>query len=341
MNRIEGTKHFQQLDKEIEEMERAISGKPSSSPEEVKVDTADENHEEHEVIKVTPEETVLVSGNEVTPPPEPKRTSWKQEYQVLEDRYRKLRSSTDAKLYQLRTENGDLLKTVRKLEEQVDTLSTKLATYVNSQEDDFSDLFTTDEIDIMGGPDYLQSLSKVANKLVEKKVKPLEQKLEEEKKEKRKQMELAEERARREAHLSFLSRLEEAAPNYKSINTNPDFLKWLDGFDSDSGYSRLEQLRTAQNLGDVPRVASFFIRWEKVNSEETNPILEKKIGPKGSQSGPIKTQQKGVEIIPYSVIAKFYDEDAKGRYRNNPKKADELEKKFDIARMEGRIDFNR
>lgn len=341
MNRVEETKHFQQLDKEIEEMERAMKGKPSSSPEKKQVDTAGEEPEEHEVTKSTPEETVLVSGNEVTPQPEPKRTSWKQEYQVLEDRYRKLRSSTDAKLYQLRTENGDLLKTIRKLEEQIDTLSNKVATYMNSQEDDFSDLFTSDEIDIMGGTDYLQSISKVANKLVEKKVKPLEQKLEEEKKEKRKQMELAEERARKEAHTTFLSRLEDAVRDYKSINTNPDFLKWLDGFDPDSGYSRLEQLRTAQSLGDVPRVASFFTRWKKERDEEINPLLETKIGPKGSQSGPIKTKQKGVEIIPYSVVAKFYDDDAKGRYRNNPKKADELEKKFDIARMEGRIDFNR
>lgn len=346
MSRIEETKHYQQLDKEIEEMERAVSGKPSSSPEVEEADTAEveqdgvEKNEGH-----TEEETVLVSSGEepstTSPESTNKRTSWKQEYQELEKRYRKLRASTDAKLYQLRTEKSDLLSRINKLEDQIDTLSVKLATNVETKVEDYSDLFSEDEVSLMGGDEYLKSLSKIANKLVDKKVKPLEQKLEEERKEKRRQMKEAEERSRKENYRTFLSRLEEKVPNYKAINVNQDFLRWLDGFDSDSGYSRLERLRAAQQSGDVPQVASFFIRWKRESQEETNPILENKVSPRSTQQGVINTKPKGVEIIPFSVISKFYDDDAKGKYRNNQKKANELEKKYDIARMEGRIDFRR
>lgn len=340
---VKDTQHFKKLDQEIEELENMIRG-TSSSPEVIVEDTAQVVEDPVEVQ----EETVPVSGSADTfdfdttseEDQGSKRTAWKQEYLALEKRYKKLRSTTDMKLHQLRTEKGDLLNHISFLEGKVNELSNRITSMSDSQ-DNLLSSYTSDEIDIMGGPEEVEKQLNFTKKVIEQKVKPIQEELERTKEENRKKLAKAAEDEKLKAYNSFMFRLGEMVPEYETINKNPDFLKWLDGYDSESAYSRLERLRSAQRDGDVPMVASFFTRWVESKSNKSNPVLDNKIGVVSTHGSTISTQQGKVEIIPYSVVKKFYDDDAKGRYKNNPRKADELERKYDLARVQGRIDFNR
>ena len=333
---VKDTKHFKELDREIEELERMVRGESSSQVVEPE-DTA--QFQVAEPVVVVQDEVPVSDGTEgfdLTPISDEdnssKRTAWKQEYLNLEKRYKKLRATT---------EKSDLLTRIRSLEDQVDTISARLATHTAPKEQDILNSFSSDEIDLMGGPETVESTVRVANKLMEQKVKPLEEELRKSKEENRKKLVQMAEEEKQSVYNSFLSRLEDTVPDYKKINTESDFLKWLDGYDPESSFSRLDRLRKAQGDGDVPMVASFFTRWVEMKTNKINPALERKIGVASTEGTTISTQQGRPEIIPYSVVKKFYDDDAKGKYRGNPKKADELERKYDLARLQGRIDFSR
>src|SRR6478735_7281483 len=65
-------------------------------------------------------------------------------------------------------------------------------------------------------------------------------------------------RLAREARYSLDQRVEAAVPNYREIDSNPEWHRWLLTVDSLSGRVRQQLLNDAIASGDASRIAAFF-----------------------------------------------------------------------------------
>lgn len=151
----------------------------------------------------------------------------------------------------------------------------------------------------------------------------------------------------------MLNQLSDAVTNWKQINVDPAFLAWLDSPDPYSGHLRRVMLDDAYQRNDGPRVIAFFQGFLNENAAVTNQSgkapgrqapagtrvqMEDLVAPgkpiAGAAGAPNEAEKR---IWTQAQIAEFYADCAKGKYRNNPKKRDQLEMDIFMAQAEGRI----
>lgn len=60
---------------------------------------------------------------------------------------------------------------------------------------------------------------------------------------------------------SFYETMDRLVPEWRQLNTDRDFLAWLNGVDSFTGQTRISLLRQAEELKDAQRAAAFFKAW--------------------------------------------------------------------------------
>lgn len=142
-------------------------------------------------------------------------------------------------------------------------------------------------------------------------------------------------------------------PNWRDVNTDPDFLSWLKLPDPYSGVIRHELLKTAYERNDTPRVLNFF---QGFLSEEA-AMAPADSGPdfRGSAStqdkvplatfaapGRAKTAAASgapaeKPVFTRAQIAKFYAEVAARKYVGREAEKDRVENQIFDAEREGRI----
>jgi len=127
-----------------------------------------------------------------------------------------------------------------------------------------------------------------------------------------------------------------AVPNFNQLNTDPEFIEWLQQPDGYSGGTLQDSLDDASVARDLNRVVSIFKAWEATRPKETGkkvtPMpLEQQVSPKG-KGAPQNPSKKTYTVSQYKEIAKNV---ALGRY--TPEQAQELQRELDTAYAEGRI----
>ena len=327
-----------QLNKEIEEMESIMMGETTveETTEEV-VTEATPAELEPEVTVEDPsvtelsQETVVEVVEQVDEKPAPKkRTNWKK-------RYTELRSYHDSLVYELRSELASVKdKSVRLSEENMKLLNNISELNSNSTKDD--PLFTQEEVDVLG-EETIQALQKASQKITENAVNPLKEQLDIERKTRLELEEREAQKAKNEAVSSFLSRLGNIVPDYKEIDVDPGFASWMEDIDPLSGYARKILFKRAESNGDVGRVAEFFNQFKSERMGiDTHDPLANHVTPTGSQAQAQSQQvSEDKKILSMDAINEFYDDAAKGRYKNNMSVFREKEKLIEKAMMEGRV----
>lgn len=261
---------------------------------------------------------------------EPKqRVSWKQ-------RFKNYKASTDKTISTLRKENAALANQLKASEDKNDQLSLKLANIQKDSTDIFSGVITEEDADTIG-EDAVEIVKKASRKAVESSIEPLKEEIKrlnaEKELERQKQLE-----ARRASEYSrFLQELKVIVPDYATIDKDSKFAEYMEGFDELTGEKRIEAFRRAEDYLDADRVADFFIEFKRATPRSKRERLEENITPTATSAAANMNSKKTAEFFTARQVEDFFNDVARGVYRNRQKEANEIEDRITKAYMEGRI----
>lgn len=137
----------------------------------------------------------------------------------------------------------------------------------------------------------------------------------------------------------FFQELERRVPDYAKINADDRWLVWLGEKDGLFDLTRQAALEDAQSKGNVARVASFFLEFQKSLPAAPQPdltSLSQQVVPSTTGSpAPARTTSK--PTISEKAITSFYNDVARGKYDGREAERDSLELAINIAVAEGRV----
>jgi hypothetical protein len=136
----------------------------------------------------------------------------------------------------------------------------------------------------------------------------------------------------------FYGELDKAAPNWRVLNEDKDFLTWLSGIDSLSGQPRMILFDDAADKNDAARVANFFNNYSqpsqsKERQTSTKPDLSREVVPETGRMTPPSPAAK--KLWSQAEITRFYEDVRKGLI--NKDDAANIERDIFAAQREGRI----
>lgn len=300
---------MQELDQEIEELEKLISGTPPEEP------------------------TKVINKEEKEPTPEviaQPQSDLQKELEDSQKRFNSYKGSTDKTIFDLRQENQSIkdqlskaLGKIKSLESQPKPIEDKSITSYLSEED--KEILGTSAVD---------ALDKSIKAMVESQVDPLKSQLSEEATKRQRLEQENRDKAKADKYNLFLSQLAQLVPDFQEIVATSDFLhKYMKEVDPYSGIRREDLFNSAEDDGDVSRVASFFIDYKNHIATKDN-VLEQSITPSGTNGVPNPTRGETPKwnITP-QFISDFYDALAQGhpdfKGATGKAKADEIEAAID------------
>jgi|GEM_PF-2370319 len=244
----------------------------------------------------------------------PSAGDWEQKYKVLKGKYDKEVPRLSKEIKMLKREKEELMNRLSMLEQAV--------MYMNQTKQQQPQPQAEDE-DIVKLKSEYPEVYNAVSKLMSRKFGEIEPKLNE---------------IKQEATTgNFYARLDALAPNWRTLNTDPDFLDWLNEPSQEvPTMTRHKLMMTAFQQGDASTVAHFFNTYEKLNQNEEPeaPMAQKFTAPphrKAAQS----TQNVGKKIYKESEIRQFYTDAALGKIP--PEIKDKKEKDIVQALLENRI----
>ena len=303
---------LERIKAEEEALEKEMFG-DQTTEEEVSAEQQEEAPQESEVIeqKLSPEE------------------------ESYKKRYSSFKASADKTIYNLRREIASFRTANSELQNQIDTLSLKLAQLTSTSNDPLKDIITDDDV-INIGEEAIDVIKRVTKQASEASTAPLQDEIKKLKMEKiQEQKRLAEER-HKVAYNRFLINLEEIVPDYATINLDSKFKEFMEGYDDLTGESRLASFRQAEEYLDAQRVADFFLTFKESQPRSKKEKLEENMTPTASNATEV-TKSKTVETFTARQVEDFFNDIARGVYRNRQKEANELEARISKAYIEGRI----
>jgi hypothetical protein len=303
---------LERIKAEEEALEKEMFG-DQTTEEEVSTEQQEEAPQESEVIE-----------QELSP-----------EEESYKKRYSSFKASADKTIYNLRREIASFRVANSELQNQIDNLSLKLAQLTSTSNDPLKDIITDDDV-INIGEEAIDVIKRVTKQASEASTAPLQDEIKKLKMEKiQEQKRLAEER-HKVAYNRFLINLEEIVPDYAAINLDSKFKEFMEGHDDLTGQSRLASFRQAEEYLDAQRVADFFLTFKESQPRSKKEKLEENMTPTGSSSAEVG-KGKVVETFTARQVEDFFNDIARGVYRNRQKEANELETRISKAYIEGRI----
>lgn len=152
---------------------------------------------------------------------------------------------------------------------------------------------------------------------------------------------------RQTAQEKFFSDLAKDVPDWKAINSNPDFVNWLFEVDPFTKITRQTYLTDAQRSGDLERVVSIFNAWKSISGvadtqqqTKRNTVqneLEMQVAPGREATSTPAPQGGSGKIWTRAEIAKFYDDARRGKFKGREADRAALERDIFVAQKEGRI----
>ncbi len=150
-----------------------------------------------------------------------------------------------------------------------------------------------------------------------------------------------------------------AVPNWREINSSPQFKRWLSLRDVYSGGVRQQMLNAAHGAADTPRVIAFFkgflseARATGQQAQDPPPAQDQLDPPRqaamslDSLAAPGRAKPASGNELPIGAadkpvytraqISQFYRDVNRGVYRGNEKRKDEIEQSIYAAQREGRV----
>lgn len=277
-----------------------------------------------------PDATQVTQQEVTTEEPSKPRVSWKQ-------RFTNYKASTDKTISSLRKENSELVRRLMDLETKYDDLASKHANVLSKSSDPLDGIITTEDIDTVG-EEAVDIIRKVTKKVAESEAHPLKEELARLKAEKLAAEKRAQEERKRNAYNAFLSDLGRIVPDYAAVNVDSRFIEFMNGYDEITGEKRVDAFRRAEDYLDADRVADFFIEFKRTVPRSKREVLEENITPTVTSGSTVNTSGKQkAETFTARQVEDFFNDVARGVYKNRMKEADELEARITKAYISGNI----
>lgn len=123
--------------------------------------------------------------------------------------------------------------------------------------------------------------------------------------------------------------MEQAIPNFREIDRDPRWHRWLLGVDALTGKPRQTLLNDAISKGSAARAIEFFRRFQQEEAGGTSQTY--------SVPYQRRTRSYDKPIYTRDQIAKLYDQHLRGAYRGREAEWARLEHEIIAAGREGRI----
>ncbi len=199
--------------------------------------------------------------------------------------------------------------------------------------------------------DYGEDLISVVKRAAREEMSPEMTRLEEENTELRRQMNSTMETSATTARKSVYDTLNEQVPNWEAINTDAEFMIWLDTFDAYTNQQRRVLLNDAFESNDAARVIAFFKGYLKENATVSPPGATEQppaartpavdmaslAAPGKPRGGGSPGTQEGKQTWRQVEIAAFYADVRRGKFKGDPKTKLQLEKSIMDAVSSNRI----
>ncbi len=269
------------------------------------------------------------------------RRSWKTDYQELDNRYVKLRQATDHYKFETRQQIAGLQEQLLTARGQTEQLSIQLQGFQTaSQKQNVASAFSQEDVDVLG-QGTINNFQTAISTAVESATGPMQVELLAMKRAERERLKQQAQVNRDTAYQSFADRLQELVPDYPTLNTNPEFIKWLNTPSPFSGAPRMHFLHQAEQSGDVERAAQFFVEFRQLIAAPQQH-LENSVVPMGGGGGggapsTVPLQPQGPKIYTWTFINQFYDDDIAGLYKGKEQLRDQLDTEIDLAIQQGRV----
>jgi len=270
-----------------------------------------------------PQEQEAVSGETVQQPSEqpPEQEDWEHKYRVLKGKYDKEVPRLHKEIKQLRREKEELYRRLELLERVVSMQKQQSETPQAPQveeEDEEIKKFKEDY------PEIYRAIERILQKKVLSKV----------------EKELGD-LSKNVTEQQFYAQLTSLVPEWRELNTDPDFLAWLQEEEGDTGLTRHQLMLSAYEQGNAPAVAKFFKRYLAQQRNNDSEPVEKKPAPATKNVAPphrktsSSVREGAKKIFKESEINEFYRLCALGKI--SPEQREKMEKEIIDALVEGRV----
>lgn len=246
---------------------------------------------------------------------------WQHKYEVLKGKYDKEVPRLHREIKLLKREKEDLLKRLALLESVVTNIQQQQRQAPQAPSQDIED----EELKRFA-EEYPEVYKSVA-KLLEKKLKTVEA--------------TVQSQASMMAQQNFYSRLTALVPDWERLNTDPDFIDWLQEPEGETGFTRHQLMLMAFEKGDADRVASFFKRFIAQSQQDGSQSPYKARADKNVYPPQRKQvqQEPSKKMFTESEIKEFYRLSALGKI--DPKKKQALEAEILSALAENRVIYGK
>lgn len=290
--------------------EELIANKQQAAPGQTPPDDATQAASETPPAEVTPPvqatETPAPANDSQTQPP---TEDWEHRFKVLQGKY-------NSEVPRFATENKELKSRLEQLESEMTQLKAKPPEPLVKQE----------EID-----EYGEGLIDVARRIAQEELAKKQNEIDALKS----QINQISTATTNTAKNDFFRSLDAIAPEWKQINEDPAFLKWLDEVDELTGEQRQSLLSKAEASRDAALVGKFFTLFKKTSSSwaaNSNNALEQQVVPPTNKAPDTPPSKK---VWTRGEIAEFYDRMRRGVVSDNDAIA--IEADITAASIEGRI----
>lgn len=316
---------------EIEEIERAIAAEknPPAPPD-------PEETEEPE----TPEHQQLEPEPLADPP-----VDYQSELEKAEQRYRTLEGK-------YRNEVPRMAQEVRELKQQLESATSRLNDMAQQRDTPRKEApkpQVTAEDAANFGADMVDFVKRQAHDVFQTEREEFQteiQSLKAENAQLRQELTGVEERQTTTAQQSLYTQLSAAVPDWEAMNTDQEFLGWLNEHPPGSAHSRMEWLQHAEANSDAKRVIEIFQSYKQLKQPPPAPKqpsppqnVQRQVAPgrSKSQSSTPTEAEETTRLYTGAEIEKFYSDVRAGKYKNRDADRQRLEQAIDLAVQQGRI----
>jgi hypothetical protein len=145
---------------------------------------------------------------------------------------------------------------------------------------------------------------------------------------------------------SYFKALDSGVTDWREINTNPEFLTWLEGTVPFTNIRKRDLLTKYASEFDAPRVLEFFSNFKnqlpsgvpsKTETSATTLDPNKFVGLPAGSSKPNVPKSTGGKSIDRGFIHAFYADLVAGRYKGREDEAKRIEEEINLAVSKGTV----
>lgn len=306
--------------REVEEIERQLSGEESPPAQESDPASAEPQQESN---KSQPEQAEATETSTPVEPEVPEET-WQQKYRTLKGMY-------DAEVPRLHTQVKELTKRLDQIQ------NAKPEPKPEVKEPKQSLKLVTDEDVKEFGADLIEVQRKVAREVAMEFTDEIEV-LRAQNEELRKQVSAT---GAQVTESSFEQRLYRKVPDFEQLNRDPKWIEWLNEIDPIIRGPRMSVAQSAYERGDVDAVAHYVNLFRQTQAPTT--VADKKRKEQELQIQPAKnssanqSNQKQGKVYTDAEVGKMYQRVAELTMRGDSTAATKLEAEIDAAFRDGRV----